>query len=154
MALRIEEGGLDDPRVIARLALHVSRARAVTPPGSSHALDLSGLKAPSITFWSGWDGEALAAVGALRRLSAEDGAVKSMHTAEALRGRGHGRAMLGHIIAAARAQGLARLWLETGSFAYFDAARAMYAKAGFVECGPFGDYRPDPSSTFMTLPLR
>jgi len=77
-----------------------------------------------------------------------------MHTAEALRGRGHGRAMLGHIIAAARAQGLARLWLETGSIAYFDAARAMYAKAGFVECGPFGDYRPDPNSTFMTLALR
>jgi putative acetyltransferase len=62
--------------------------------------------------------------------------------------------MLAHIIAAARAQGLARLWLETGSFAYFDAARAMYAKAGFVECGPFGDYPPDPNSIFMTLPLR
>jgi putative acetyltransferase len=154
MALVIREGGLDDPRVIALLTLHVSRARAVTPPGSAHALDLSGLRAPAITFWSGWDGEALAAVGALRRLSAEDGEVKSMHTAEALRGRGHGRAMLGHIVAAARARGLARLWLETGSFGYFEAARALYAKAGFVDCGPFGDYRPDPNSSFMTLPLR
>jgi putative acetyltransferase len=153
MALRIEEGGLDDPRVIALLALHVSRARAVTPPGSAHALDLSGLKAPSITFWSGWDGEALATIGALKRMSVEDGEVKSMHTAEALRRRGHGRAMLAHIIDAARAQGLARLWLETGSFAYFDAARALYARAGFVECDPFGDYRPDPNSTFMTLAL-
>jgi putative acetyltransferase len=154
VALLIREGGLDDPRVIALLTLHVSRARAVTPPGSSHALDLSGLKQPSISFWSGWDGEALAAVGALKRMSAEDGEVKSMHTAEALRGRGHGRAMLGHIIAAARAQGLARLWLETGSFGYFDAARALYAKAGFVDCDPFGDYRPDPNSTFMSLALR
>jgi putative acetyltransferase len=154
MALTITEGGLDDPRVIALLTLHVSRARAVTPPGSSHALDLSGLKQPAITFWSGWEGETLAVVGALKRMSGEDGEVKSMHTAEALRGRGHGRAMLAHIIAAARTQGLARLWLETGSFGYFDAARAMYAKAGFVECDPFGDYRPDPNSTFMTLPLR
>lgn len=76
-----------------------------------------------------------------------------MHTAEALRGRGHGRAMLDHIIAAARADGLARLWLETGSFGYFAAARALYAKAGFVACDPFGDYRPDPNSVFMTLPL-
>jgi putative acetyltransferase len=154
MALTITEGGLDDPRVIALLTLHVSRARAVTPPGSSHALDLSGLKQPAITFWSGWEGETLAVVGALKRMSGEDGEVKSMHTAEALRGRGHGRAMLAHIIAAARTQGLKRLWLETGSFGYFDAARAMYAKAGFVECDPFGDYRPDPNSTFMTMPLR
>jgi putative acetyltransferase len=154
MALTITEGGLDDPRVIALLTLHVSRARAVTPPGSSHALDLSGLKQPAITFWSGWEGETLAVVGALKRMSGEDGEVKSMHTAEALRGRGHGRAMLAHIIAAARTQGLKRLWLETGSFGYFDAARAMYAKAGFVECDPFGYYRPDPNSTFMTMPLR
>ena len=153
MALRIAEGGLDDPRVIALLALHVSRARAVTPPGSSHALDLSGLRQPTISFWSGWDGEALAVVGALKRMSEADGEVKSMHTAEALRGRGHGRAMLAHIIDAARAQGLTRLWLETGSFGYFDAARAMYAESGFVECGPFGDYRPDPNSTFTTLAL-
>lgn len=77
-----------------------------------------------------------------------------MHTAEALRGRGLGAAMLAHIIAAARADGLARLWLETGSLAYFAPARAMYAKVGFTECEPFGDYRPDPNSTFMTLPLR
>jgi putative acetyltransferase len=154
MTLSITEGGLDDPRVIALLTLHVTRARTVTPPGSSHALDLSGLKQPAITFWSGWEGETLVAVGALKRMSAEDGEVKSMHTAEALRGRGHGRAMLAHIIAAARAHGLARLWLETGSFDYFAPARAMYAKAGFTECDPFGDYRPDPNSTFMTLPLR
>jgi len=154
MALRIAEGGLDDPRVIALLTHHVSWARAVMPPGSAHALDLSGLKQPSIRFWSGWDGEALAAVGALKRMSEADGEVKSMHTAEALRGRGHGRAMLGHLIAAARAGGLARLWLETGSFDCFDAARALYAKAGFVACAPFGDYRPDPNSAFMTLSLR
>jgi putative acetyltransferase len=154
MALTITEGGLDDPRVVALLTLHLTRARAVTPEGSAHALDLSGLKRPEITFWSGWEGETLATVGALKRMAGEDGEVKSMHTAEALRGRGHGAAMLAHIIAAARAHGLARLWLETGSFAYFAPARAMYAKAGFTECAPFGDYRPDPNSTFMTLPLR
>ncbi len=154
MAHRITEGGLDDPRVIALLTLHVTRARAVTPEGSAHALDLSGLKQPAIRFWSLWEGEALAAVGALKRLSEEEGEVKSMHTAEALRGRGHGAAMLRHIVAAARAGGLSRLYLETGSFGYFAPARAMYAKAGFTECQPFGDYRPDPNSTFMTLPLR
>jgi hypothetical protein len=44
--------------------------------------------------------------------------------------------------------------LETGAFAFFAPARALYARHGFVECAPFGDYRPDPASTFTTLALR
>ena len=76
-----------------------------------------------------------------------------MHTAEAARGRGVGSAMLRHIIAAARARGMSRLSLETGSWAYFEPARALYRRHGFVESEPFGDYKPDPNSTFMTLAL-
>jgi putative acetyltransferase len=62
--------------------------------------------------------------------------------------------MLRHIIAAARAEGLSRLSLETGSWAYFRPARELYRRHGFVECPPFGDYGPDPNSVFMTLDLR
>jgi putative acetyltransferase len=62
--------------------------------------------------------------------------------------------MLRHILEAARADGLARLSLETGSWAYFEPARALYASRGFVECSPFGEYAPDPNSVFMTLELR
>jgi putative acetyltransferase len=76
-----------------------------------------------------------------------------MHTAEPLRGRGVGSAILRHVIAAARARGMTRLSLETGSWPYFAAARALYARHGFVECAPFGDYRLDPNSVFMTLAL-
>jgi putative acetyltransferase len=76
-----------------------------------------------------------------------------MHTAEAARGRGVGSAMVRHIIAAARASGMARLSLETGSWAYFVPARALYARHGFVECGAFGEYLEDPNSVFMTLEL-
>lgn len=46
-----------------------------------------------------------------------------------------------------------RLSLETGSDPFFAPARALYAKHGFVPCPPFGSYRPDPLSTFMTLDL-
>ena len=46
-----------------------------------------------------------------------------------------------------------RLSLETGSWPYFEAARAFYRRHGFVECPPFGDYNPDPNSVFMTLEL-
>jgi putative acetyltransferase len=153
-AVRIVEGGLDDPRVVALLATHVATARAETAPGSAHALDLSALRAPDVTFWSAWDGDVAAGIGALKRLADDHGEIKSMHTASTLRGRGVGSAMLGHIIATARSRGMTRLSLETGSWAYFAAARALYARHGFEECAPFGDYRPDPNSVFMTLALR
>jgi len=152
----IAEGGLDDPRVVELLRTHLNRARAETARGSAHALDLSGLRVPEVTFWSAWDGEAratLLGIAALRRLSAEHGEVKSMHTAEAIRGRGVGSALLAHVIEFARSGGMSRLSLETGAWPYFAPARALYARHGFVECPPFGDYRPDPNSVFMTLVL-
>jgi len=152
--MHIVEGGLDDPRIIELLQTHVTRARAETAPGSAHALDLSGLRAPEVSFWSAWEGQTLVGVGALKRLAADHGEVKSMHTEEAARGRGVGSAMLRHIMAAARARGMSRLSLETGSWPYFEAARSLYARHGFVECGPFGDYREDPNSVFMTVALR
>jgi putative acetyltransferase len=151
--MHIVEGGLDDPRVVDLLHTHLTRARAETAPGSAHALDLSGLRAPEVTFWSAWEGEAVVGIGALKRLSADHGEVKSMYTAEAARGRGVGSAMLRHIMAAARSCGMTRLSLETGSWPYFEPARALYARQGFVECPPFGDYRPDSNSVFMTLAL-
>jgi len=151
--VHIVEGGLDDPRVVELLRIHVTRARAETARGSSHALDLSGLGAPGVTFWSAWEGDALLGVAALKRLSATHGEIKSMHTAEAARGRGVGSALLRQIMGAARAQGLSRLSLETGSWPYFAPARALYARHGFVECGPFGQYREDPNSVFMTMVL-
>lgn len=151
--LRVVEGGLEDPRVVALVTTHAVRARAETAPGSAHALDLSALRASDVTFWSAWDGDVLAGVSALRALSPDHGEVKSMHTAEALRGRGVGSAILRHVIATAQSRGMTRLSLETGAWPYFDAARAFYARHGFVRCAPFGDYAPDPNSVFMTLAL-
>jgi putative acetyltransferase len=131
----------------------VTRARAETARGSAHALDVAGLRTPDMTFWSAWEGDAVVGVGALKRLSAEHGEIKSMHTAEAARGRGVGSALLNRIMDTARARGMIRLSLETGSWPYFLPARAFYAGHGFVECGPFGEYANDPNSVFMTLPL-
>ena len=147
-------GDFGDPRVIDLLAAHIESALAQTAAGSAHALDPNGLQSPDIGFWAIWEDDALLGVGALRRLSADQGEVKSMHTARAARGRGAGSAMLRHIIATARDGGLSRLSLETGSWDYFLPARRLYARHGFVECGPFGDYVPDPNSVFLTLDLR
>jgi putative acetyltransferase len=148
--LRIVKGGLNHPQVIAMLRFHFDTNIAVTPAGSAHVFDISRLQQPDIFFWSAWDGETLTGVGALKRMNANDGEVKSMHTLKTGRRSGTGTALLQHIMSEAKAMGLKQLWLETGSFEYFAPARALYSKHGFVECGPYEGYKPDVNSTFMT----
>lgn len=152
--MQIRQGGLDDARVHALLQTHLAAAQAESPPESCHALDVSGLKVPEVRFWSVWDGETLLAVGAWKRLpdihGGSHGEIKSMHTASAARGRGVGGALLSHLIDDARAHGITRLSLETGSMAYFHPAHALYTRHGFAECPPFGEYVLDPNSVFMT----
>jgi putative acetyltransferase len=151
--MKIRTGNTHDPRVIALLEYHYTTARAQTAPGSAHALDLTGLRAPDIAFWAGWDGETVVAVGALKSISASHGEVKSMHTLAAARRRGFAGCMLNHIIKQARVRGMARLSLETGSSDYFKPALALYMAHGFVPCDPFEGYVEDPNSLFLTLDL-
>lgn len=150
---RIIPGDFSDPRVIALLHHHFTTCHAVTPKGSAHAVDLSGLQVPEVSFYAAWEDDELLGIGALKRIGPTEGEVKSMHTAQAARRRGIASAILSHIIAQARAQGLSRLSLETGSFDYFAPAVALYRAHGFVDCPPFGGYRPDPNSVFLTRDL-
>ena len=150
--MKIQRGGLDDPRVRALLKSHLSQAGADSPPKSNHALDLR-LKGSEVEFWSMWENGDLVAIGALRKLARDHYEIKSMHTISNKRRSGFGSKILLHIIDFARARGAKRLSLETGSWDYFQPARALYSKYGFVECGPFADYVLDPNSVFMTLDL-
>jgi putative acetyltransferase len=147
---------VDDPRrddVRALLEQHLAFARAVTPPEDVHALELDGLLDASITFFSlRVDGELLG-VGALKLLDPRHAEVKSMHTAPAARRRGVGRAIVDHVLAVAAARGVRRVSLETGAGEAFAPARALYARTGFVPCGPFGQYEASPNSAFMTRSL-
>jgi putative acetyltransferase len=142
-----------DPAVAALLVHHAEVARAQTARGSAHALDLAAFSASDIQLWAVWDDGALLAVGALRRLAGGVGEIKAMHTAEVARRRGAASAMLRRLIAEARGLGLSRISLETGAWPFFEPARALYRAHGFVNCAPFGDYRPDPNSVFLTLDL-
>jgi len=151
--LSIVPADFSDPRVVDLLHTHLTRARAETARGSAHALDLTGLQTPDISVWTIWDDDVLVGVGALKRLSADHGEVKSMYTAQSVRRKGAGSEMMRHIIAMARAGGMSRLSLETGSWDYFVPARAFYRSHGFVECPPFADYLPDKNSVFMSLAL-
>ncbi len=152
--MRIEIDDLSRPQIHALLEEHLANMRRISPPESVHALDLDKLRRPEITFWSAWDGQTLIGCGALKALDAEHGEVKSMRTPEQLRRRGAGRALLTAIVDAARSRGLRRLSLETGAQPDFDPAHRLYESFGFVRCGPFGDYREDPNSVFMTMELR
>lgn len=151
--MNIIEGRLEHPAVLALLREHLAGMHEHSPPQSIHALDIGGLQAPDITFWGAWDGETLLGCGALRELDPAHGEVKSMRTARAQLGRGVGSALLRHILAEARQRGYRRLSLETGSTPAFAPALRMYEKFGFEYCGPFGDYREDPFSRFLTLAL-
>ena len=148
---------VDDPRaddVRALLERHLRFARGQTPPEDAHALDVEGLAAPDITFFSFREDGRLLAVGALQAIDDRHAEIKSMHTVEAARGRGVGRSMVDHLVNVARERGFERISLETGAMDAFAPARALYASAGFEPCEPFGDYRPSRNSTYMTLRLR
>jgi putative acetyltransferase len=144
---------LSGREIRALLEAHFAGMLANSPKDSCHFLDFEGLKGADVTFWSIWDGDALAGCGALRALDAHHGEIKSMRThADHLR-KGAGAQMLEHIIDTARARGYLRLSLETGSGDAFDAATALYLRYGFAPCPPFANYREDPFSRFMTLEL-
>ena len=152
--LIIEQGGLDAPAVRSLLEEHLDDMAAVSPPESRHALSLDGLRHPSITFYSAWVREALAGCGALKELNPSHGEIKSMRTAHAFRRRGVAAHLLLLLLDTARQRGYGRISLETGSQPEFEPARALYRAHGFRECQAFGEYVPDPNSTFMTLELR
>jgi putative acetyltransferase len=147
---------IDDPRaedVTALLERHLAYAHAHTAPEEVYALDVGALLDPAVTFFSYRAEGVLLGVAALKRLDAEHAEIKSMHTPEAARGRGIGRALVEYLIGVARARGHRRVSLETGAGPAFAPARALYASAGFRPCPPFGDYEPSPNSACMTLPL-
>lgn len=164
---------LTHPQVIALLEEHLAGMRAASPPECVFALDLDGLRRPEITFFTAWrlpahgstgappaDAESeLVAIGALKELvpttatAGGHGELKSMRTSARHLRQGAAQAILTELLALARQRGYARVSLETGSTPPFDAAMAMYQRFGFVECGPFADYREDPFSRFMTAAL-
>lgn len=150
-AISVEDPRAGDVREL--VGRHLAFAQGETPLEFAFALDSDGLYEAGVTLYGLRENEALVGMAALKELGGGHGEVKSMHTARAARGRGVGRALLEHVVAVARERGMHTLSLETGTQEAFLPARALYASAGFVACGPFGDYRASPHNTFMTLAL-
>ncbi|AZZ91027.1 GNAT family N-acetyltransferase [Hahella sp. KA22] len=151
MEIRIDD--LSGPEVAELLQEHLRGMAENSPPESIHALDLTGLKKPEVTFWTVWDGAELMGCGALKELDAGHGELKSMRTATTHLRKGVASHLLRHILDEARQRNYRRVSLETGSMAAFQPAHQLYAHYGFTLCGPFADYIEDPNSLFMTIEL-
>lgn len=147
---RIIEDDLTGPEIAALLRLHLDEMHQWSPPESVHAMPIERLRRPDVTFFSAWDGDRLAACGAIKHLSADHGELKSMRAHPDYRGQGAGKAILLHLLGEAHQRGYARVSLETGRPDPFLPARRLYESHGFTECPPFADYTEDPFSICMT----
>lgn len=151
--MRIEVDDVTRPQVLALLEEHLRNMYELSPPDAVFAFDASKLRAPGVVFWTAWEDQNLLGCAALKELSPAQGEVKSMRTPARLRRRGVGRALLDHILDVSRQRGYQQLFLETGNHPAFAPAHTLYRSAGFRECGPFGAYKDNGFSVFMTLRL-
>jgi putative acetyltransferase len=150
MSIDVRRDDLSGAEVQALVREHLAGMMSNSPPQSVHALPLDVLRNSDITFWSVWLGAELAGCGALKELDPKQGEIKCMRTKLSFLRQGVGQAVLSQILQEAGARGYQRLSLETGSTEPFRAAQALYSRNGFELCGPFGGYKFDPFSVYMT----
>ena len=151
--IRIEQDDASRPQVLALLEEHLRNMYELSSPDKVFAFDASKLKAPDVTFWTAWQDDLLLGCAALKELSSTEGEIKSMRTPSVRRRTGTGRTLLNHIIDVARARAYQTLYLQTGCHHAFVPAQTLYRSAGFGVCGPFGSYRENGNSVFMSLRL-
>ena len=151
--MEIREDDLSSKQARDLLRMHLEGMHSNSPPGSVFALDLSGLTTAGVTVWTAWIGDVVAGIGALKDLDGRTGEIKSMRTHPAFLRRGVASALLEHVITVARARGMTRLSLETGSGPAFEPALALYRRRGFVDGEPFAQYQRSPFNQFLHLLL-
>lgn len=151
--MNIVIGDLSDPKIVEFLDEHMKDMKSVSPPESTHVLDLDSLKKPGVTFWSVWEKEKLIGCGALKELGDSHGEIKSMRISARYRSKGVASELLEHILNEAVSRNYKRVSLETGSMVFFAPARRLYERFGFKYCAPFSEYKEDPNSVFMSLEL-
>jgi putative acetyltransferase len=153
MQLRIERADFTDPTLGLFMRAHLDDLAPTAPTESQHALDLQELQPPDVRLWVAMMRDEIVGTGALAAVGPEHEELKSMRTDPRRRGQGIATRVLDYLLDDARRRSIRRISLETGSMEFFAPARALYSKAGFVPCRPFGSYADDPHSVFMTMIL-
>jgi len=147
------EGNFDNPDVNELLNKHFAELRSVSPAGSTHVLDIAGLKDQSIKFWSLWKNNEIIGCGALKFLEKNHGEFKSIRVTDKFRKTGIGEKLIDHLIEKAKKLEISKLSIETGAGEFFLPARKLFSKFGFKACPPFAHYKEDSNSCYYTLNL-
>ena len=147
------EGNFDNPEVNELLKKHFIELRSVSPAGSTHVLDIAGLKDQSIKFWSLWVNNELVGCGALKFLEKNHGEFKSIRVADKFKKTGVGEKIIDHLIEEAKKLQISKLSIETGAGEFFLPARKLFSKFGFKKCPPFAHYKEDSNSCYYMLNL-
>ena len=151
--LKSIEGNFDNPEVDELLTKHFVELKAASPVGSTHVLDIAGLKDESIKFWSLWQNNMLMGCGALKFLDKEHGEFKSIRIHDNFRKMGNGISVINHLINEAKKLNIKKLSIETGSGIFFKPARKLFNQCGFELCSPFAHYKEDINSVYFTKVL-
>lgn len=150
VTISIEPADLGDLEFADFLRAHLRDLAPTAPPESRHALDLDGLRAAGVRVWIARVQGRIVGTVAIAPVETGHVELKSMRTDPGWRGRGIASSLLMHAMVEARRAGASRMSLETGSMDFFEPARLLYARHGFAVTAPFGRYRPDPNSVFMS----
>ena len=145
------EGNFDNSEVLELLNKHFIELSSISPEGSTHVLDIEGLKDQNIKFWSLWEGNLLMGCGALKFLNKEHGEFKSIRVEDRFRKKDNGIKILKHLIFEAKKLNIIRISVETGTGDFFTPARKLFNKCGFKLCKPFAHYKEDPNSCYMSM---
>tara|TARA_B110001450_G_scaffold148480_1_gene138799 strand:- start:54 stop:518 length:465 start_codon:yes stop_codon:yes gene_type:complete len=149
--LKSVEGNFNNKEVNEMLIKHFIELKSVSPEGSTHVLDIQGLKDPTIKFWSLWEADQLLGGGALKFLDKEHGEFKSIRINDKFRKKGNGIKVINHLIDQAKKMNIKKLSLETGAGIFFNPARKLFNQCGFKVCEPFSHYKEDVNSVYMRL---
>jgi len=144
------EANFDNNQVDDLLKKHFIELRSVSPEGSTHVLDIEGLKDDTIKFWSLWEDDQLIGCGALKFLDEEHGEFKSIRLADKFRKKGNGVKIIKHLIEEAKKLNIKKISLETWAGNFFKPARELFILCGFKTCEPFAHYKKDVNSVYMS----
>lgn len=150
MTILIEYASPRHPEIRNLLQASHDLMSSLFPAEANHFLSIDALCDARIHFFGVRVDDVYQACGALA-VKEGYGELKSIFTAQSVRGRGLGQKVIHQIEATARDLGLSLLKLETGSLLH-DAHR-LYEREGYILCGPFGDYYAAEFSIFMSKDL-
>jgi putative acetyltransferase len=121
-------------------------AASLYPAESNHMLDVETLLRPQMNFFGAYVDRVAKGCGGFWTY-ADYVEIKRVWVDPSARGLGVSKALMVVIESAARSSGFKIARLETGI--HQPEALGLYRSIGYVERGPFGNYKLDPLSLFM-----